>query len=235
MSNARSHSLPLYVQLSEFLIREIGAGRYHDGERLPPERDLAARLDTSVGTLRKALADLTEKGLLERRQGSGNYVRTGRTPQSVYSFFRVELLEGGGLPTAELLSVERVAKPADLPPFGTSDEAHRIRRLRSPSGQPAVLEEMFLDASHAPRITRADLSESLYLFYREKLGLWIASAEDRLVQAPVPDWAPDSFGPRPGTPCLMALRRSVARDGAVAEVSRNWIDTSRAAYVARIT
>lgn len=235
MPTEKSQSLPLYVQLSEFLIREIVAGRYADGERLPPERDLARQLDTSVGTLRKALADLTDKGMLERRQGSGNYVRAATRPDSVYSFFRVELLEGGGLPTALLLSVDRVEKPADLPFFGPHSHAHRIRRLRALSGQPCVLEEIFLDASRAARITRADLSESLYLFYRERLGLWIQRAEDRLTQALVPDWAPDAFGPRPGTPCLMATRVSVARDGTPAEASRNWIDTSRAAYVARIT
>ena len=235
MSRTASYALPLYVQLSEFLIREITAGRFADGERLPPERDLAQRLDTSVGTLRKALADLEAKGLLDRRQGSGNYVCARAAPASVCSFFRVELLEGGGLPTAEVISVDKVAKPADLPEFGRSGQAHRIRRLRSLSGAPAVLEEIFLDASYAETVTRADLSESLYLFYRERLGLWITQAQDRVIQSPVPDWSVHDFAPRPGTPCLMAERIALARDGTVAEVSRNWIDTSRAAYIARIT
>jgi GntR family transcriptional regulator len=229
------HALPLYVQISELLIREINAGRLVDGERLPPERDFAEQLNTSVGTLRKALADLTDKGLLERVQGSGNYVRARADAKSVYAFFRVELLEGGGLPTAEILSVDRVAKPADLPEFGQSNEGHRIRRLRRLNGKPAVLEEIWLDGSYAETVTREDLRESLYLFYRETLGLWITRAEDRLTMAPVPDWSAPAFAPKPGAPCVMASRISWAQDGARAEVSRNWIDTDLATYVARIT
>lgn len=228
------HALPIYLQISEMLIREINAGRLQDGERLPPERVYAERLGISVGTLRKALEDLTEKGLLERVHGSGNYIRAQADVQSVYAFFRVELLEGGGLPTAELLSIDRVAKPEGLPPFGSSAEAHRIRRLRRLNGKPAILEEIWLDGAYTDRIERRDLSESLYRFYRERLDLWITRAEDRMGLLPVPDWAPDAFGLRPGAPCLCATRVSFARDGARAEVSRGWIDTEVATYVARL-
>ncbi len=228
------HALPLHVQISEMLIRDIHAGRLTDGERLPPERTFAENLGISVGTLRKALGDLSDKGMLERVQGSGNYVRAKTDAKSVYAFFRVELLEGGGLPTAELLSVERVTKPDDLPQFGQSAEAHRIRRLRRLGGQPAVLEEIWLDGGYAGRVVADDLSESLYLFYRETLGLWITRAEDRVGLAAVPDWAPDAFGPRPGDTAMMATRISWAQDGARAEVSRNWVDTDLARYVARI-
>ena len=58
-------------------------------------------------------------GLLVRVQGSGNYVRSQPDVASVYSMFRLELVEGGGLPTAQVLSVDRLAKPLDLPPFGS--------------------------------------------------------------------------------------------------------------------
>ena len=95
-------SLPLFQQISELLIREIASGRMQDGERFAPERDLAKTLGVSVGTLRKSLADLEARGLLDRRQGSGNYVRAQNDATGVYAFFRVELLAGGGLPTAQV-------------------------------------------------------------------------------------------------------------------------------------
>ena len=232
MSNR--HALPLHVRVSEMLIREIQAGIRVDGERLPPERQMAADLNVSVGTLRRALADLTEKGLLDRVQGSGNYVRARPDARSVDAFFRVELKRGGGLPTADLIDVALQDKPADLPRFGASPRAHRIRRLRRLGGTPAVLEDIWLDGACADAVTADDLSESLYLFYRETLGLWVARAEDRLTLAPVPDWAPPGFGPAPGAPCLMAERLSFSQDGTAIEFSRNWIDTEVAAYVARI-
>lgn len=227
-------SLPLYIQISEMLIREINAGRYLDGERLPPERDMSAELGISVGTLRKALADLTLKGMLERVQGSGNYIRAQADTKSVYAFFRVELLRGGGLPTADVLDVTRLAKPIDLPDFGASSDAHRIRRLRKLDGTPAVLEEIWLDASFTERIAARDLSESLYHYYRQRLGLWITRAEDQLRLGDVPEWAPQDFGTPQGSPCLLADRISWGQNGLRAEVSRSWIDTNVARYVTRL-
>ncbi|MDE0966416.1 MAG: GntR family transcriptional regulator, partial [Candidatus Latescibacteria bacterium] len=47
------NALPIYVQISEMLIRDVSAGHYLDGARLPPERQLATDLGVSVTTLRK--------------------------------------------------------------------------------------------------------------------------------------------------------------------------------------
>ncbi len=227
-------SLPIYVQITELLVRDIAAGRLIDGERLPPERDMAEELGIAVGTLRKALAELQNRGLLERIQGSGNYVRAISDPKSVYAMFRLELIGGGGLPTAEILSIDRLPKPADLPTFGTSGEAHRIRRLRRLSGRPAALEEIWLDGSYIQTIDPEAVSESLYLFYRTKLSLWIARAEDQLGLDAVPDWAPEAFGQKAGVPIVHIQRISQDQEGVCAEVSRTWLDHTVARYVARL-
>ncbi len=227
-------SLPLYQQISEMLIREIAAGRLLDGERLPPEREMAAQFGIAIGTLRRALADLTEKGFLERVQGSGNYVRARTGMDSVYAFFRLELAEGGGLPTAQVLSVARLPKPDDLPDFGSAPDAHRIRRLRFLSGKPGAVEEIWLDGSYTPRIDVSDLSESLYLYYRTRLGFWIARAEDRIDVQPVPEWAPPCFPRARGERVGHVVRISWAQDGARAEASRTWFDDQTVRYVARL-
>ena len=227
-------ALPRYIQTAELLIREIMAGRLLDGERLPPEREMAADLGISVGTLRKALAELTDKGLLERRQGSGNYVRHTGEHAGVYALFRLELLDGGGLPTADVLSVERLPKPVSFPDFGAAPEGHRIRRLRRLNKVPIAVEEIWLDGRFAQAITKPELSESLYLFYRTRLGLWISRAEDRVGIDVVPDWAPPAFGQSPGAPCGYIERISWDQENARAEFSRTWFDGSRANYVSRL-
>lgn len=231
---AHPGSLPLYQQIAELLIRDIAAGRLIDGERLPPERDMAANMGIAVGTLRQALKSLTEKGLLDRVQGSGNYIRAKADAASVYALFRLERVEGGGLPTARVLSVERAVKNPALPPFGQSPEGHRFRRLRFLSGQVAAVEELWLDGAEADRIASSDLSESLYLFYRQRLGIWIARAEDSIGQGPLPDWAPPEFPHRPGTPLPQITRVSWAQDGRSVEASLTWYDPETVRYVARL-
>jgi GntR family transcriptional regulator len=227
-------SLPLYQQIAELLIRDIAAGRLIDGEKLPPERDMAASMGIAVGTLRQALKSLTEKGLLDRVQGSGNYIRAKADAASVYALFRLERVEGGGLPTARVLAVDRCDKDPALPQFGRHAQGHRIRRLRFLSGTVAAVEEIWLDAAHVERIGPGDLLESLYLYYRQRLGLWIARAEDSIGQGPLPDWAPPEFPHAPGTPLPLITRVSWAQDGQSVEASFTWYDPATVRYVARL-
>lgn len=229
-----TQALPRWQQVSEGLIREIGAGRLADGARLPPEREMAATLGIAVGTLRKALADLAAKGLLDRRQGSGNYVRHRAGVASVYAMFRLERVDGGGLPTAELIDVRRLVKPDGAPAFGPSAEAQRIRRLRRLDGAAVALEEVWLDASHAAALRPEDLSESLYLCWRVALGVEIAQVEDRVGVAPVPPWAGEAFPMPAGALAGHVERLGRLGDGMAAEFSRTWFDPSRARYVSRL-
>ncbi|MEL7151646.1 MAG: GntR family transcriptional regulator [Pseudomonadota bacterium] len=231
---AEAYALPKYVQASETLIRDISAGRLRDGERLAPEREMAARMGIAVGTLRKALSELEGRGLVERIQGSGNYVRHRPEASGLYAFFRLERLEGGGLPTADLLDVRRMAKPDDLPKFGRSQHAFRIQRLRRLSALPVALEEIWLDGIWATDIAARDLSESLYLFYRRSLNLWIARAEDRIGIAPVPDWG-RSLDVFQGDLAGYVERWGRTESNDVAEYSRTWFNTDRARYVSRMT
>jgi GntR family transcriptional regulator, transcriptional repressor for pyruvate dehydrogenase complex len=64
--------------VTEQLVRQIRAwavrGVVKPGERLPPERNLAAALNVSRSVLRQALKALQVMGLLEMKQGSGNYL-----------------------------------------------------------------------------------------------------------------------------------------------------------------
>lgn len=227
-------SLPLYQQISELLIRDIAAGRLIDGEKLPPERDMAQGLNIAVGTLRAALKELVSRGMLVRVQGSGNYIRAKADPESVYAMFRLELAGGGGLPTARVLTVDRLPKDPALPAFGTSAQGHRIRRLRFLSGQVAAVEEIWLDGDYIAAISPADLSESLYLYYRTRLGLWIMRAEDRVGQGALPGWSPPEFPHPPGTQLPRITRVSWSQDAARAEVSWTWYDPDRVHYVCRL-
>ena len=64
--------------IAQLLRREILAGRWSPGERLPAERDLAQQLGITRVTVRSALSALSAEGLVEARQGSGTRVRDYR-------------------------------------------------------------------------------------------------------------------------------------------------------------
>jgi GntR family transcriptional regulator len=65
---------PLYVQVERHLEDLLLQARYKAGDRIPPETELVAALGVSRVTVRAALARLVERGLLERRRGSGTFL-----------------------------------------------------------------------------------------------------------------------------------------------------------------
>jgi GntR family transcriptional regulator len=233
LSTDTAARLPVYVQIAELLLRDLAAGRLVDGERLPPERSMAEQLGVSIGTLRKSLNVLATQGVLERVQGSGNYIRAGGAVSGIYSMFRLELPEGGGLPRADVLSVEHMTKPSDLPAFGTAKDASRVRRIRFLNDTIVALEEIWLDVASG-RIEKGAISESLYRYYQQHLGFWITRAEDRVRVAPVPGWAPDVLSERLGQTAGYVERLSWADKPDPVEFSRTWFDPERAHYVQRL-
>src|SRR5579863_3243950 len=69
----------------------LAAGRYRQGDRLPPEHEVAAMLGVSRGTLRSALERLENRGEIIRRQGSGTFVGRLSAPGALGE--RLERLE----------------------------------------------------------------------------------------------------------------------------------------------
>ena len=223
--------LPVFVKIAEHIARDITAGRLAVGSKLPPEREMAKTYDVAVGTLRKALGRLTEMELLERRQGSGNYICKTEQATSLYNFFRLEMPSGGGLPTAKLLDYARVRKPDDLPDFGTADFGHRFRRIRFLDGEPVALEEIWLDGDVIAEISADQITESLYHFFKTELNIWIARAEDWVAIAPPPPWYRGQIDTMMG----YIERFGWSNDNKKIEYSRTWYDASKARYVARLT
>jgi DNA-binding FadR family transcriptional regulator len=60
--------------ISAYLRRAIEMGAYSEGDRLPPERQLAATFHAARSTVRRALDQLERAGLVSRRLGSGTFV-----------------------------------------------------------------------------------------------------------------------------------------------------------------
>src|SRR5262245_13316070 len=73
---------PKHHAITSQLATEILAGKYRDTGRLPSEAQLVKRFGVARPTIGQALRGLQERGLIERRAGSGTYVAsgTGRSP-----------------------------------------------------------------------------------------------------------------------------------------------------------
>jgi GntR family transcriptional regulator len=65
----------IYVAVADHIAQRIAAGELQPGERLTPERDLAVEYKVAYLTVRRAMKELRERGLIETVQGKGTFVK----------------------------------------------------------------------------------------------------------------------------------------------------------------
>jgi len=232
----KKQQLPLYKQICELLHREITAGHWLPGERIPVESELANSLGVAIGTLRKALSQLESEGMLERRQGSGTYVKRAPTGNAVYQFFHLELLNGGGMPTADTLSIElvvdpQVAQSLDLHYLET--KLWCIKRLRYLNNVLVAVEQIWIDHRHCDQLAEDCAHESLYEHYRENFDFWITSVEDQISCQSVPNWGAEALEQSLDTLLPMVERKSRSNKNQIEEFSRTWYLGDKCRYFAR--
>jgi GntR family transcriptional regulator len=192
---------------------------------------MAAQFDVAVGTLRKALASLEDKGLIERRQGSGNYVRRRKDVQSVYAQFRLERPGGGGLPTADVIALTRMPPPDAGRDHGLPDMCLCITRHRRLDDILIAYERIWI-AEPSADIDLTTMSESLYAWYRDALGIEVSRVEDAVGVAILPDDTQLGAATEHGSMGFIE-RRAWDLAGTPVEFSQTWFDPNQARFYSR--
>ena len=138
---------PLYLQVERRIEDLLVGGRYRAGDRIPPETELVDTLDVSRVTVRAGLARLAERGVLQRRQGSGTFlVRPPRGSRLAAGLERLETYTvhaerlGLKLDSRDLSIKAAVATPEEAAalevPRGTS--LVKVSRVLLVEGKPAA-------------------------------------------------------------------------------------------------
>ncbi|MEI9948455.1 MAG: GntR family transcriptional regulator [Pseudomonadota bacterium] len=153
--------LPLYHQLAALLSGRIASGELSIGARLPSEPELSRQHGIGRPTVRQATELLVQRGLIERRRGSGTYVRKAEQRVDLFSLTgTMSSFQKGGIEIESKL-VRRVSKrhvAADAENPFSGREAYHFQRLSSVKGRPVLCEELFLDPLVFPDLPSVPLS-----------------------------------------------------------------------------
>lgn len=81
-------NIPIYLQIEQYLYRQIALGKMKAGEKIPSVRKLALELTVNVNTVQRALQEMNTQGILYTKRGEGNFVTEdtellSRTKQSL--------------------------------------------------------------------------------------------------------------------------------------------------------
>jgi GntR family transcriptional regulator, phosphonate transport system regulatory protein len=106
----RESGRAMWRQIEDTLVAEIARGVYPAESQLPTEKELAERFDVNRHTVRRALAALTQRGLLLVEQGRGSFVVRDAIDYALgpHTRFSENLLRAGKEPAHELLRASEV-------------------------------------------------------------------------------------------------------------------------------
>jgi GntR family transcriptional regulator len=163
---------PRYQQLYRHLAGAISDGRLEPGRQLPPERDLADLAQVSRVTVRQAVAQLADEGLIDQRRGAGSFVRA-RGPKLEQSLSQLmsfsDLMAARGRTSSSVVLARGVFMPVPDESLAlgvpATDQVARVERLRSADGVPMAIERSSLPADILPDPGRVETS--LYAVLRE--------------------------------------------------------------------
>ncbi|WP_028954922.1 GntR family transcriptional regulator [Sulfitobacter sp. 20_GPM-1509m] len=177
--------LPAYVRLRDTLTARIGAGDWTPDQPIPSEARLAAEFDVSVGTVRKAVDGLVDEGLLERRQGSGTFVRAPSFNATLFRFFAIRESDGArpSIPSSNVILRSIAKAPKEAADALGTDSTIKIVRLRSLSDQPVLSEEIYIPTSRFAgfeQLPDTAFGPLLYPVYFERFGVMVKRAVDEV-------------------------------------------------------
>ncbi|MHB8649236.1 MAG: GntR family transcriptional regulator [Gaiellaceae bacterium] len=197
-----------YAQIAAEIEAAIAVGELAPGDRLPPERELAAAHGVSRMTVRQALQTLAARGLLERAIGrsGGSFVAEPKLERDLGTF--------GGL--SDQLARQGVEAGARVLSACEAEGAVEIVRVRLADGEPIALERSSFPADRFRGLLELDLSGSLYRLLAEEFDAAPVRSVERI--EPVVAAAAEALvlEVRTGAPLMLVDR--VAYDGSGVEV-----------------
>jgi GntR family transcriptional regulator, phosphonate transport system regulatory protein len=163
----------LWRRIADDVEQEIAAGVYAIGERLPGEVEIARRFDVNRHTVRRALAELAQRGLVRAERGSGTFVEPGRIAYPIRRRTRFSEIVGangrevGGtlIADSEEPASGAVAERLHVP---VGDLVVRLEILRSADGLPICAATTWLSAKRLPGVAQV---------YRSKRGMTATLAQ----------------------------------------------------------
>ena len=199
------------------------------GDAIPSERALVVRLGVSRVTVRQAIADLVDGGVLERVHGKGTYVTGPQVDSRLHlTSFSREMRDRGLLPATVVLSARE--EPAD------DDVAYalrirpgrpviRVERLRTADGTPMAYEVGYYPSSLFPGLLQRELG-ALYDVFASEYGVVVTSGEQTVRAESADAHQARILGIAKRAPLLVQERVTYAGERVI-ELSTSWYRADR--------
>ena len=229
MSEERQY-VPHYVQIKRYLRTLVAQKQPHDS--MPSEMALASQFEVSRGTVKQAVMDLVNEGIIYRRQGSGTFVSEPRITRSFDRLpsFTEDIRRMGKGPDTRILSLKQVTVPPSLMELFDLREDElvtKFKRVVSTEGTPVVVVTSYLNPHIYPELRSDDIHESLYEALKARYGFIPTSARDTYSIVDVAPQTAALLKCRKNASVFFSQRIAYLDDGRVAEYVESFIRSDR--------
>lgn len=220
--------LPLYQRLAESIKNAIVQKQWRPGDRLPAETELAASYNVATGTLRQAISQLIQDKLLERRHGSGTFVRRPTFDKSLFRFFRFETNDGERqIPESRILRRDVMRAPSEIQQALNLEQNAKVismTRLRLLDDKPVLVEDIWLEYSRFEgflEMPEEDIGPLLYPIYDSHFNQFVCRAKESLMVEVAEAGYAKMLRTKPKTPIVVIDRIAYGFDGEPIEWRRS--------------
>jgi GntR family transcriptional regulator len=174
----KNDAKPIYLQIEDYLLREMDDGRLQPGQKIPSANDLSREMGVSRMTVLQALRELTHKGRLFSSVGKGTYVSQSEKLEtdmrSVWGFTETFQAQGFKV-NSQLINLDHIKADATIAKaLGVNEGTpiFRLSRKRLLNDQPVGIETVHLNELEIAGLDQHDWNvESLYEVLREEYGI----------------------------------------------------------------
>jgi GntR family transcriptional regulator len=212
--------LPIYFQLENIFREKIKSGEWKNGERIPSESALCKTFNVSRNTVRKAIGDLINEGVLYIEQGKGTFVT-----QQIFNYpterlfgFSEEMKKKHIRPGAKILEKKAITAPKDVERILRTPTVYRIKRLRLADGKPIAIEDAYLPESRFENLIDGFSDNmSLYETLKTRFGVQPFRAVETIEASMPTETERLLLKIKKGVPLLRICRKTFLRNGEIIE------------------
>ena len=230
--------VPIYKEIKRAMMQRLTSGDWKPGDAIPSEARLKQEFGVAIGTIRKAVDELSAENILIRQQGRGTCVATHNRDRLLFYFFHIQRRDGyKEYPDVQLLDFtrERASRTvADQLGLYEGDKVFRLRNTLALEGVKLMLDDITLPEALYPSLTEKKLRErpsTLYNLYQDDYRISVVRTAQRLTGGVLPRDVAKALALPAGLPVLMIRRVAFSYHDKPVEYRVSYVDTRNHDYV----
>ena len=223
--------IPLYTQLVGIIKRQISSGMLAVGALLPSEAELCRALNVSRNTVRQAIGELEEEGLVVRKRGKGTFVADPTTNRrGVRYSFTTEVSSMGKTPSSTLVDFDLIVPSAEICrklELKEGAQVYCFTRIRNVDGAPLILETSYYPQFIYPNLTKQMVQTHSFYSLLYHVGIIPFAADDSYEAVLLDEQRAKLLDVQSGTCAFYHQRRTRTEDGRIYEYTCSYIRADR--------